>query len=288
MTDQSPARALVAALDPAVAASFDDRGLDDELRGYLERGRAGLAAVELGAAEFAAHLGRHCRRRQDLAQLQVEDLYLACACVARHEVALAELLRRLAEVVERTVPAEHGDDPDEIRLAVTQRLVMDDPPKIAGYAGRGSLCQWLAAAVARERIGRRRTAARRRARLDQAADALAPADPELAFLKTHYRAEFKAAFTRALDGLAPNDRTVLRHRLVDALTLDQLAAACGVHRATAARWLARIRAELLASTRSELRRRLGVEEPELDSVVRLIASNFEVSVRRLLGERRGA
>ncbi len=283
MTEHSPAEALVASLDPAIASSFDVESLETELAVCLERGRTAWPTLDVGAVEFAVHLGRHCRGRADLGSMEIEDLYLACACTARRELALAALLLRLAAVVERAARRGGGDDPDEIQLAVTQRLVIDEPPKIGSYGGRGPLDQWLAAAVAREAISRRRTAARRRALLDDAAEQLAPADPELGFLKTHYRAEFKAAFEDALSALAPNDRTVLQHRFVDELTLDQLAAASGVHRATAARWLARIRGELLTSTRHGLHRRLGIEGSEIDSLVRLIASNFEVSVRRLLG-----
>ena len=39
---------------------------------------------------------------------------------------------------------------------------------------------------------------------------------------------------------------------------------------------------LLAGTRAELQGRLRVDRSEFDSIVRLIRSNFEVSVRRLL------
>ncbi len=282
VTARSPAEVLLALVDPRVGASVDVDALERELQAHQQRARLAWPSLDLDPVEFAAHLGRHCSDPRDLASMNVEDLCLTLACMLRHEEALTELLERLALVVERMVPRD-GDDLDEVRLIVTQRLLIDDPPKISTYGGRGSLEQWLAAAVAREAISRRRTAARRRALLEQAGEQLAPNDPELGFLKAHYRGEFKAAFAEALAALEPSDRTVLRHRFVDGLTLDQLAAASGVHRATAARWLARIRASLLESTRSGLRRRLGLEAPEIDSILRLIASNFEVSVRRLLG-----
>lgn len=208
---------------------------------------------------------------------------MAAAAAASDPTAVGTVVAVLAPALARGLErlGLTQDEQDDIRLAVTKRLLVDTPPKIAEFAGRGSLRHWLGTVGVREAIGRQRTAARRRTLLETA-QAVAPADPELAFLKQHYRAEFSRAFGEAIEALSPTDRTVLRHRFVDALTLDQLAAACGVHRATAARWLANIRSQILERTRGALGARLGVDSTELDSVFRLIASNFEVSVRGLL------
>ena len=250
----------------------------------LKRAHLAWPDLAIDPGDFAAHLARHCPDDGDLDALAIEDLYLALACARRDEAALRILHERLLPAVDRALSrlSLAPGEIDDVRDAIVQRLVVDEPPKIAAYAGRGSLSQWLAAVAAREAMTRQRTAARRRGLLDAAAEELAPEDPELHFLKSHYRVHFRHAFADAVAALAPPDRTVLRHRFVDGLTLDQLAAALGVHRATAARSLARIRTELLESTRVGLRERLGVEAAEVDSVVRLIASNFEVSVKRLL------
>jgi RNA polymerase sigma-70 factor (ECF subfamily) len=188
LSGQSLAAAFSVALAREAEPSLDAETLEAELGVFVERGRAAHPAVTLDPVAFATHLGMHCRQPADLASIHAEDLYLACACAGNNQAALAELLVRLEAVADRT--ASPGDDADEIRLSVMQRLVVDDPPKIATYGGRGTLSQWLAAAMAREQISRRRTAARRRALLEDAATDLAPSDPELAFLKTHYRAEY--------------------------------------------------------------------------------------------------
>jgi RNA polymerase sigma-70 factor (ECF subfamily) len=250
----------------------------------LTQARSAWPELEIDADAFARHLHRHCPEGGDLDALAIEDLYLALGCALRDAKALQILHARLGPGIDRALSrlALDPDEVDDVREAIVHRLVVDDPPKIADYAGRGSLLQWLSAVAAREALTRKRTAARRRGLLDAAADDLAPGDPELHFLKSHYRAHFREAFADAVAALAPPDRTVLRHRFVDGLTLDQLARAAGVHRATAARSLARIRQELLESTRLGLHERLGVQAAEIDSVVRLIASNFEVSVQRLL------
>ncbi|MBN1606671.1 MAG: transcriptional regulator, partial [Polyangiaceae bacterium] len=67
------------------------------------------------------------------------------------------------------------------------------------------------------------------------------------------------------------------------LTIDEIAAAFGIHRATAARRVARARSALLAATRRELGERLRMSTAALKSVMRLIQSQLHASVRRLLG-----
>ena len=106
-------------------------------------------------------------------------------------------------------------------------------------------------------------------------------DPELDYLKKHYRAEFGAAFEAAVADLAPRARNHLRHLFVERLTIDQLAALYGVHRSTAARRLATARDALLQATRKQLVDRLQVESGEVDSIMRLIDSHIELSVQRI-------
>jgi RNA polymerase sigma-70 factor (ECF subfamily) len=156
------------------------------------------------------------------------------------------------------------------------------PPRILEYAGQGKLrglCQVMAARAALTRLrGNKRTIS------DDGVDALAVAadDPELAFLKAHYRDAFKTAFTDAAGELDARDRNLLRLHHLGGVTLDQLAAMYGVHRATAVRWLADVRKRLLAGTRTRLRATLSVSGDELDSIMELIGSRLEASVRRLL------
>lgn len=59
----------------------------------------------------------------------------------------------------------------------------------------------------------------------------------------------------------------------------------GVHRATAARWVDAARETVLAGTQRELIRRLRISRSELASVIRLIQSQLELSLLRVL--RRG-
>ena len=78
---------------------------------------------------------------------------------------------------------------------------------------------------------------------------------------------------------------MLRAHFVHGLNIDEIAAAHGVHRATAARRLAKAREDLLRDTRRILLARLSLSRDELASVMRLIESKLHVSVERLLQTR---
>lgn len=255
------------------------------MSGLEEAARRGAAAwpdLSVSAQVFEAWL-RARADDADIDRLEVEDLFLACACAQGNDRAIRAFHQRFDPEIGVALHrlGVTADAAKDVRQAVVSKLFLGDAPKIASYSGRGSLTHWVRAVAAREALGVRRTAVRRDRLLDAAGD-LAPEDPELGFLKQRYRGEFREAFGRALAGLSDEDRVVLRHRFVDELTLDQLAAACGVHRATAARWLSRIRSDLLDATRGELQARLRVDRSEFDSILRLIQSKFDVSVRRLL------
>ena len=113
-------------------------------------------------------------------------------------------------------------------------------------------------------------------------DVLVGNDPTLDALKARYRDLFRVAFERAVARLAPHERTLLRQVVIDRVAVEDIAALHGVHRVTASRWLQRIRRALLDATRAELAGQIDATPEELDSVWRLIDSNLEASVERVL------
>ena len=107
-------------------------------------------------------------------------------------------------------------------------------------------------------------------------------DPEIGYLKRLYRHEFKRAFQAAIEQLDDLGRLILRQHVLDGLGIDELAGLHGVHRATAARWIQSAREAVLAGTQRELIRRLQLSRSELVSIMRLIGSQLDVSLPRLL------
>ena len=216
------------------------------------------------------------------------ELALAHGCAAGDPAALAALERHYlagipAGLGHMKLPAAVVDDVVQLTRA---RLLVAEPgatPRILEYAGQGRLRGLVQVVAARAAVDHTRGQRRFTGDDDSLADLAAVADdPELQFLKAHYREAWKAAFTAAAGDLDARDRNLLRLHHLSGVTLEQLAAMYGVHRATVVRWLADVRRRLLDGTRSRLGATLAVSSEELDSILALIGSRLEASVGRLL------
>ncbi len=89
------------------------------------------------------------------------------------------------------------------------------------------------------------------------------------------------AFREALGALPSRSRAVLRHHYVQGESIDVIARRYGVHRSTAARWVASARQLLVTETRRRVRETLHIPERELDSLMDLVASRIDVSLNQL-------
>jgi len=256
-------------------------------------GRSAWPQIDVPDEVFGEHIALHLRDGADPLQLHLGDLYVACACARGEAQALAVLEGQyLAEVAASVGKMGLGNDLfDEALQATRKQLLTSDGtrlPAIASYAGRGDLRGWLRITLVRELL-HQRSVARRHVPLEPAAladVAAADHDPEVRYLKQTYGAEFKDAFAEALAALGDGDRALLRYQYVERLTIDEVAVLERVHRATAARRLAQARERLLERTRAVLRARLRVDSGELQSILRLIESQAQVSLERLLGNDR--
>jgi RNA polymerase sigma-70 factor (ECF subfamily) len=219
------------------------------------------------------------------------DLYLACACSRGDTRALAAFDARVLSVIDPALGklGIGADVVGEVKQRLRTSLLVGDgegsPPRILQFNGKGDLRGWVRVIAVREALAL--GAKDRRFQPlddDSLAERLLPdSDPELAHLKRFYSAEFKAAFASALGALEDRERLLLRQQFIDGLTIDEVGALYRVHRATAARWMERARTRVMESTLAELRRRLAVGPAELDSILRLIRSQLEVSMGPLAG-----
>jgi RNA polymerase sigma-70 factor (ECF subfamily) len=225
---------------------------------------------------------------QPLRSLLVEDHYLAFACASGDPAAVAAcdaiLVREAGFAADGT--RMHASVRDEATQVVRETMFVargDRPPAIADYAGRGALRSWLRVSVSRELV-RLAKAQNRAVPLEEqlVADTGFGDDPALEELKAKYRAELADAFRTALTKLPARDQTLLRYQLVDGLTIDEIGSIYKVHRATAARWIAQIRDDLVERTRALMAESLGVDTAEAASIVRLVQSQLDVSVIRHL------
>jgi RNA polymerase sigma-70 factor (ECF subfamily) len=221
--------------------------------------------------------------------LAVEDLYLAFACSRGDRQALDAFEREMRKDLEaafakmRVPPARR----DDARQQLWEKLFVGPPrPRILDYSGRGRLRYWFRVTVLRTLLDDRRAERRNVEVLNDDLVLGAPAsgaDPEIEHLKQVYRKEVAAAFEETVRALSPEDRNVLRSYYAREMTIDEIATAFGIHRATAARRVNTARDRLLAETRRRLTEKLALKSRELDSVFRLIESRLHISVGRMLG-----
>jgi RNA polymerase sigma-70 factor (ECF subfamily) len=249
--------------------------------------RAAHPRLGLAAADFAAYLSARAPDEAALRSRNAADLYLACAAARADAAALAtfeaEILDRLAPALIR---AGAGAILDEVKQVVRERLLVAPAgrdPRITDYAGEGTLVTWVRVVALRAAATIRRGAQRSRAREHEALlDTPLPVDsPDLAHLRRRYAGDFKAAFEAGVAGLGPRDRNLLRQHLLDGLTIDDLGALYQINRVTAARWLSRAREEVARATRKALAARLRLSPAELDSVLRLVRSDLDLSIGRV-------
>ena len=248
-------------------------------------------AVDLDPDVFASHLRERVDPDAEVEAVDLDGLFLACAAGHGAASAIEAIEKKYFGDVRRAIYklGAHGAHADEIEQRLRDKLFVaegDAKPKILTYNGRGELGRWLRVVATREALAIVRKGKRETLTDDDALiDAVTPSrDHELDYLKSHYRKEFKAAFHHALEELEPRQRTILRYQLVDGLNIDEIGAVYGVHRATAARWVEKIRTTLLKRTRNRLMEEIRVGTDELDSIMRLIQSQLDVSIHRILTE----
>lgn len=233
-------------------------------------------------AEFEAWLEARTPRAQ-WGELNLEDLELCWGALRHERLAVTELERRLQRIAQGAVK---GDDEflAEVLQRVRQRLLVGDKPRLATYQGRGALVQYLKAVVLSVSIDLKR-AARPAEEADDDALFAATAGEESVVTRLAqqaHRQHFTAAFKDALEMLSAEERTWLRMRFVDGLSVEAVGAAFGVHRTTAMRRLEKAQEQLMAETKRLLGKRLKLPARELDSVLRGLRPSLAENLSRLL------
>jgi RNA polymerase sigma-70 factor (ECF subfamily) len=267
--------------------------LETVLERLLEAAREAWPDLQLEERSFLSYLGARLSDEGDVVataqRVQSSDLFLAWACARGAPKALtaleAQFLCELDPVLSRLV---QGALLDEVKQTLRYELLVSSPnrrPGIEQYQGRGSLRGWLR--VAATRVALRLKFPAGGAQSDDVLLSLPCdfVDPALEALKQRYRHDFAAAFRAALEQLSSREKNLIRFHYLDGLTVDQLGATYQVHRATAARWLSRTRDHLFKLTRKIFLARVGATRSEVDSLIRLIRSDLELSLEIALADK---
>lgn len=254
----------------------------------FEAGRGAWPSLRLSLEEYAGLVGPALD--EGLVGDVAGDLYLACACRLGRPEALAAFEHGLMTQVPAYLSRLEGAASlvEEVRQLLRIRLFVAPPgadPKIAEYRGRGPLGAWVRVVAINLALELKRSA-RGTTPIDDEAEALpqlvTTPNPELDFLRVRYGEAFRQAFAGALAALPARERTLLKLHLVHGLSIDKIGRIYQVHRSSAARWLVEVREALYQGTRERVLAGLALAPAELDSLLALLRSELDVSVRRLL------
>lgn len=261
-----------------------------DLSAALERCRQaavaahGLAIDDALLAESLAGAGA-----ESLDEINAGDLYLAAACARGDAAALRRFESAFGGELDRAIAKSRnlGLSNLEFRQLVLDRLFVREgerPPRIASYRGQGTLKAWVRVMTSRFIVDLARRQDRATASDDELADRIGAAeDTELDYLRHVYGSSLDAAFEQAVASLSVRQRNLLRQRYLHEVSPDTLAKMYGVHRSTLFTWLDKSRAALLQHVRTGLAQR--VPGDQLESVVGMLGSRLQLSVRRMLDSR---
>lgn len=225
----------------------------------------------------------------DLKSLNWADLYLALACGNGEEKAISLFQKEYAkEIVAVLRKRSYSDDIiDETTQSLFERLFVGRKgaqPSILKYAGRGTLLAWVRTAAIRAAIDLSRKSKRYLPVGDELLDFFdrPTGDPELDRIKVQHRADFKAAAQAALAELDDEDRQILKQYYLEGVITEKLGEILGVHRATAARRLNRLTENLGIRINELLKEKLNLNTLELQSLMRLVHTQIDLSLNRVL------
>jgi RNA polymerase sigma-70 factor, ECF subfamily len=212
-----------------------------------------------------------------------DDLRLASACVQGDPAALRSLEEVHLSRIDRYIahlrrPAAFAD---EVRQRLRERILVGRAPKLLHYSGRGPLAAWIRIAAVRQALDL----------IDQEkepGDALeedqfaAAVDPEAIAIRDRHLPQFRQAFRAALASLSARERNLLRLYLIDGLNIGRIGELFGKSRASIGRMVIECREKLLHETRLQLGALTGASAGDVRSLIRVLQSQLDVSIRGFL------
>lgn len=283
-------RELVDAFTAAWSGTDPPDQLATRLAELCARAHASHPELVFDDRDLVAAIAARCPDVEVLAYLDrchMAELALALAAGRGDREAIAAIERAhhgtIEVICQRFTSATHS--PDDLRQLLREKLFVGPSPKIHDYAGEGHLDGWLRVTATRLflDLAKRKDRARELVgRTSWFAEVPDPSDLGLELVKVEYRAAVRAAIEHAMRSLAPGDRHLLRQHFVTGLTIDQLAAALGIHRATAARRIAKAREQLATVTRDRLVATLAIAPDAFNELFGLVASRLDLSIGTLL------
>jgi RNA polymerase sigma-70 factor (ECF subfamily) len=273
--------------------------LQELLRRAWEIGRRRWPQVDLTADVFMRHVPQvqpQARSESSfeplLEKLDLEGLYLACACLSGVPNAMNMLEQHyMAQLPALLGPKLSKATVDEVCQMVRTHLLVGTPtggPQLAKYTGSGSLMNWIRVIAVRMalRLGMARETPDQSA-LGAIEDFPAlDTSPELALLKSRYRHEFYQALREAF-AVLPRERRLLRLHFMEGLPTTKMGPLFAKDQSTLSRWLKDAREKVYEETKRRLKDRLRLTTHEFESLMEAIQSRFDMSLSQILKEDAG-
>jgi RNA polymerase sigma-70 factor (ECF subfamily) len=276
-------------LSPELQELFDDVvALEHELHTKWTVGREAHPTLTVTAEAFAEALGAlRAQREFVLAEVFAADLYLARAVLQGDAVALARFEQLHLEPLRGHLHRSARDAVavDEALQVLRTQLLLPPARKLERFTGQAPLDVWLRVVARRELL----TLARREQRTARGVPTLTASQqgwqldlgPEQTMLRARHRALFEEVLREAFERLAPEDRQLLRWHAKEGLSIDTIAPMLGVHRATVARMVSRVRQAILHAVQAGLAAR-DYKPASIDVVCAEGAAHLDVSLSTLL------
>jgi RNA polymerase sigma-70 factor (ECF subfamily) len=214
------------------------------------------------------------------------DFFLACAA--------ANGLARAVMIIDESLIAPLADELARRRFSVTAadealqrlriKLFTGATPAIAEYGGRGSLAGWLKVCAVRTALNLARETAREVELGEDVLGGLSPVggDPHLEGLRVWSRTDLDGVLGEAFRALDRRQRNLLRQYHLDRARIGELAALHRVHRVTLSIWLRAAEEALATEVRRLLGTRIGLPADEIETLVGLVRSKIDLSLRTMM------
>ncbi|QRN94363.1 RNA polymerase subunit sigma-70 [Archangium violaceum] len=267
-------------------------GLEALLHKHVEAARNAWPTSRLPVEVFVRHLARHLpagKASEVLRILHGADLYLACACATGETSALRAFEQHILRHIPARLGALSASMLEEVLQVLRERLLVgseEAPPKIASYGGRGPLLTWVsitAGRIAGELVGHNGRELLVNEPPEAFARMLASGNPEHELLREDARQLLVEVLRKAVATLPEHERALLRLHHFHGFTMDRLALMYGDSRSGVARKVASARELLLERVHAELAPQLKQDRLAMESLLGLVRSQLDISIRRLLG-----
>jgi len=290
-----PVRALWAAVP----------NLKKYLHGFIDAGRRAWPPLTVSDEQLLGHLGTRCSSPpadgNPLATLDAKGFYLVCACLNGCEKALLEFENHYMPIAIRHFQSQKMSKADQKELEDKLRCELifamrgnGSAAKLHNYNGKGKLESYVSTVARRMTYDFFRKSGKEVPRLDAGCEhveaalwasfsrsSLVTSEQRLAGAVDvqRFAPVFKQSFQETLAELNPEDRGLLRAIFRKNATLRQLS----LPRATAHDRVRRSLSHLLSGVTARLQQRCNLSPAELQSLVRDLMSDIQLSLSRLLG-----